>query len=127
MFISKSAAVAAIGAAAILVGGALHARATGSDATYLTFSRAVSLPGVTLPAGTYLFQRASDNTPNIVQVLSRDRKKVYLMAFTDPIARPNNLGSRVVLLSETAAGATPQLRAWFPIGEPTGHQFNYDR
>jgi hypothetical protein len=127
MFISKSAAVAAIGAAAILVGGTLHARASASDTTYLTFSRAVSLPGVTLSAGTYIFERASDNSPNVVRVLSRDRKQVYLMAFTDPIPRPNNLGSRVVLLGETAAGATPQLRAWFPIGETTGHRFNYDR
>lgn len=127
MFISKSAAVAAIGAAAILIGGALHARANVSNATYLTFSRAVALPGVTLPAGTYIFERASDITPDVVHVLSRDRKKVYLLAFTDPIARPDNLGNRVVLLSETATGATPQLRAWFPIGETTGHQFNYDR
>jgi hypothetical protein len=127
MFTSKSAAVAAIGAAAILIGAALHARASASDTTYLTFSRAVSVPGVTLPAGTYIFERASDNTPSIVHVLSRDRKQVYLTAFTDPVTRPANLGSRVVLLGEAAAGTPPPIRAWFPIGETVGRQFNYDR
>jgi hypothetical protein len=127
MFISKSAAVAAIGAAAILVGGALHARASASDTTYLTFSRAVSLPGVTLPAGTYIFERVEDNSPSVVHVLSRDRKQVYWMAFTTPIARPNALGNRVVVLGEAAAGQAPPIRAWFPIGQTIGHQFNYDR
>jgi hypothetical protein len=126
MFTSKS-AVAALGAVAVLIGASLHARANASDTTYLTFSRAVSLPGVTLPAGTYIFERVDQNIPSIVHVLSRDRKTVYLMAFTTPIARPDSLGSRVVLLGEAAAGATPKVRAWFPIGDNVGHQFNYDR
>jgi hypothetical protein len=126
MFTSKT-AVVAIGAVAILVGAALHARANVSDTTYLTFSRAVSLPGVTLPAGTYIFERAEQNAPSVVHVLSRDRKKVYWMAFTTPIARPDSLGNRVVVLGEAAAGEAPPVRAWFPIGETIGHQFNYDR
>jgi hypothetical protein len=60
-------------------------------------------------------------------VLSRDRRTVYLAAYTTSIRRPNNLGDRVVLLSEVARGATPQVRAWFPIGDAIGHEFSFDR
>jgi arginine exporter protein ArgO len=125
MLTFKSAA--AIGAVAVLLGFSLHARANVSDTTYLSFNRAVSLPGVTLPAGTYIFERAVEDKPDIVHVLSRDRKTVYFMAFTTPIARPNALGDRVVLLGESAAGSAVPIRAWFPIGETVGHQFNYER
>ena len=126
MITFKSAA-AAIGTAAVLLGVSVHARANLADTNYLTFSRAVALPGVTLPAGTYIFERAGQNTPDIVRVLSRDRSKVYLMAFTTTIPRPENLRDRVVLLAESARGAAPQVRAWFPIGDAIGHQFNYGR
>jgi len=126
MFNLKSTA-AAIGAAAVLLGVSSHARANVSDTTYLTFNQAVSLPGVRLPAGTYIFERADENTPDIVRVMSRDRRTVYLTAFTTSIRRPQNLSGAVVLLGEVARGATPEVRAWFPTGDVVGHQFNYDR
>ena len=126
MFTFKSAAAVAIGAA-VLLGVSLQARGNLPDTNYLTFSGAVALPGVTLPAGTYIFERADQNTPDIVRVLSRDRRTVYLSAYTTSIRRPRNLGDRIVLLSEVARGATPQVRAWFPIGDAMGHEFKFDR
>src|SRR5713226_10573891 len=46
--------------------------------TYLTFSGPVEIPGVGLPAGTYIFKIANPNSGlDVVQVLSRDRKTVY--------------------------------------------------
>ena len=41
---------------------------------FLSFSAPVSVPGVTLPAGTYLFMRV---TPSHVRVMSPDRKTTY--------------------------------------------------
>ena len=127
MFTFKSAAVGAAAIAAVILGVSFHARADVSDTNYLTFSRAVSLPGVTLQAGVYIFERAGQNVPDIVRVLSRDRTKVYLTAYTTSIPRPQSLGNRVVLLGEAAAGEAPPIRAWFPVGEMMGHQFNYGR
>src|SRR5438445_5285417 len=54
---------------------------TPNRTTLLTFSGQVALPGVVLTAGTYTFERA-DGHPDIVRVLSRDRSRVYFMAFT---------------------------------------------
>jgi len=122
----KSAA-AAVGAAVVVVllSGALHARGAISDVTYLTFSGPVSLPGVTLSKGTYIFEHASQHSPDIIRVLSRDRKVVYLTTFTTPVARPTGLGNRVVLLGEASAGSARPITAWFPLDEEMGHQFVY--
>src|SRR5262245_21597084 len=46
--------------------------------TFITFSNAVELPGVTLQAGTYLFRLAdSQSDRHIVQVWSQDEKQIY--------------------------------------------------
>ena len=46
------------------------------------------MPGVALPAGTYVFEVANpDGGADVVRVLSRDRKQVLLMKFTRPIYR----------------------------------------
>jgi arginine exporter protein ArgO len=125
MITFKAAAAGGVLAAAVLLGVSLHARGNVSDTTYLTFSGAVSLPGVTLGAGTYIFERADQNTPDIVRVTSRDRRQVYFMAFTRTVDRPRGLGNRLVLLGEAAAGTAPPIKAWFPLGDVSGHQFIY--
>ena len=33
----------------------------------------------------------------------------------------------IVLFGEAAPNVAPPIDAWFPIGENTGHQFNYER
>ena len=59
--------------------------------TYFTFSGTVQMPGVALPAGTYIFEIANpDGGSDVVRVLSRDRKKVYLMKFTRSIYRESS-------------------------------------
>lgn len=99
----------------------------GSQTTYLTFSRPFALPGVTLPAGTYIFELANPNaSPDIVQVLSRDRQRAYLMAFTRSIQRPQDMRSdSQVTFGEVPSGMTPPITAWYPIAEAVGHQFVY--
>ena len=105
------------------------ARGDSDHTNYLTFSRAVALPGVELPAGSYIFDVPSTNMSNsIVRVSSRDRKKVYLTAFTLDVARPRgDEGKLLVSLGEASAGVAQPIAAWFPIGESVGHQFIYDR
>ena len=95
--------------------------------TYLTFSRSVRLPGVTLTAGTYVFELADPyNAAGVVRVLSRDRQKSFFMGFTNATERPRGLRlDASVSLGESAAGVAPPITAWWPIGERTGRQFIY--
>ena len=100
-----------------------------SHTNYLTFSRAVALPGVELTAGTYIFETPSNAMSNsIVRVSSRDRRKVFLTAYTVDVQRPRgDNGKLLVQLGEAPAGAAPPIAAWFPIGEEVGHQFLYGK
>ena len=95
--------------------------------TYLTFSRSVRLPGVTLGAGTYVFELADPyNAAGVVRVLSRDRQKSFFMGFTNATERPRGLRlDASVSLGESAAGVAPPITAWWPIGERTGRAFIY--
>jgi hypothetical protein len=63
---------------------------------------------------------------SVVRVSSRDRRKVYLTAFTRQVERPrNDRGKLIVTLGEATPGAVPPVSTWFPIGESVGHQFIY--
>src|SRR5688500_9444393 len=92
----------------------------------LTFSKPVTLPGVTLTAGTYLFEAGPGGTnPNIVRVLSQDRRRLFYLGFTIPIVRPQGAESRVLTFGEAANGAPAPILAWHPIGSNAGHEFMY--
>lgn len=95
--------------------------------TYFTFSRAVQLPGVVLPAGTYIFEVANpDGGSDLVRVLSRDRKRVYLTRFTHSVYRPQwgPLNSTLTL-GETSAGNPPTVKTWYPQSDTRGREFIY--
>ena len=98
-----------------------------SKTTYLTFSRPVALPGVSLGAGTYIFEIANpDTSANVVRVMSRDRSIAYFMGFTRPVERPHGMKrEQSVSLGEAAAGVAPPITAWWPQFESTGRQFVY--
>jgi hypothetical protein len=94
---------------------------------YLTFSSPFALPGVSLPAGTYVFDVLDTDTNNVVRVTSRDGLRTYLTAFTVTVQRPNGLPlAGQIVFNEVPAGTTPPIKAWFPIGQKIGHQFVYD-
>jgi hypothetical protein len=96
---------------------------------YLTFSAPFALPGVSLPAGTYVFDVVVvAGSHDVVRVTSRDGSRIYLTAFTARVQRPKGLPvTRQIVFNEAAAGTTPPVKAWFPIGQAIGHQFIYDR
>lgn len=94
---------------------------------YITFSRAVALPGVELAAGTYLFELAAPETDQtVVRVSSRDRRHIYLQAFTYSVARPANLrNNEIVTFGEVSGAAAPPIAAWYPPDLESGRQFIY--
>ncbi len=96
-------------------------------ATYFTFSRSVQLPGVTLPAGTYVFEISNAGSgSNVVLVRSRDRSTVHAFRLTNVIYRPalRNLDAAITF-GETSAGNPPPVKAWYPQSETTGREFIY--
>ena len=93
--------------------------------TQLTFSKPFSLPGVTLAAGTYIFERAAPQSAiEVVRVSSRDRRFVYYTGFTELVEKPRGVTSPVTF-GEAAAGSAVPVREWYPTGTSTGHRFHY--
>ena len=115
--------VVLLGVLATSTTGAMNARKT----TYFTFSGAVEMPrGVSLAAGTYIFEVANpDGGSNVVRVLSRDRKKTFLMGLTRGVDRPRGKLDATITLGETSVGAPPKVKAWFPENETHGREFIY--
>ena len=95
--------------------------------TYLTFSGAVALPGVTLPAGSYVFEIVDGLWRNdIVRVRAKATSKIYLTAFTRSVQRPRSLQQdQFVTFGEATPGVPRPITAWYPAGERTGHEFIY--
>src|SRR2546427_6149537 len=76
--------------------------------TYLTFNRPVSLPGVALGSGTYIFEIAdSAGSHDVVRVLSRDRKLVYFLGLTHAVRRPAGLRADQVISFAEAPPSRP--------------------
>ena len=95
-------------------------------ANHVTFSDAVMLPGVTLTAGTYVFEAGPGGTnPNIVRVMSLNRQRLYFLGFTSPVVRPAGAEPSVLTFGEAAGGAAAPILAWYPVGSNQGHGFVY--
>jgi hypothetical protein len=94
---------------------------------YVKFTHPVSLPGVALGAGTYVFELPDPiDAWNVVRVTSQDRRRVYLTAFTHVVDRPHGLRPDQVISFAEASPSVPQpIRVWWPTGESTGREFIY--
>jgi hypothetical protein len=126
----KHVRLAAVGALLVVVASAASTDAwvgTAEKTTYLTFNQRFALPGAQLAPGTYIFEVANSTTSaDVVRVSSRDRSKVYLMAFTRIIDRPAGLpADRLVSFGEATRGEAPPIRAWFPEATNQGYEFLY--
>jgi hypothetical protein len=119
------AAVATAVTALATVAGA-YAGVESSRTQYLTFSKPVALPGVTLLSGTYIFELPSPEiSPDVVRVLSRDRKTVLFTAFTRSISRPAGVPlNEFVSLQEVTPDRPMPIAVWWS-DEKTGRQFIY--
>ena len=92
---------------------------------YVTFNRSVSLPGVTLRSGTYIFEAPNpDSDHDLVRILSRDRSKIYLTTFTRSVDRPAGMKDQPVITFGEASGGTLPVLVWWPR-DSNGHQFIY--
>jgi hypothetical protein len=99
-----------------------------NERTFLTFSSAVELPGVTLQPGTYLFRLAdSQSNRHIVQVFSQDEKQIHATILAVPAERLEVTGETVVTFRETGEAAMPAVQYWYYPGDRIGHEFVYPK
>lgn len=97
-----------------------------NEATIMSFSAPVQIPGRVLPAGTYLFELADHGSePNVVQVFSSDRTVLYGTFLTVATERQDQTGDTTVTLAEPESGGTPVLVKWFYPGRDIGNEFLY--
>jgi hypothetical protein len=117
------------GCGALLLGATVASAqlATQND-TVVTFSAPVSLPGVTLPAGSYLFKLAdSQVNRNVVQVFAKDRSKIFATILAIPSERTEPADETVITFKEAPANSAPAVQYWYYPGEKRGQEFVYPK
>jgi LPXTG-motif cell wall-anchored protein len=112
----------------VLAAGTASARFAPIDKrTYFTFSGPVSVPGVTLPAGKYLFRLADSANRNVVQVLSSDGLTPYAMFFAMRVQRMEAAAEPEIRFMETASNMPVAVDTWWYPNERGGYAFVYPK
>ena len=113
---------------AVVLAATLASAQNSQQDTVVTFSAPVSLPGVTLPAGSYLFRLAdSQVNRNIVQVFAKDRSKIFATILAIPAERNEPADDTVITFNESPANTAPAVRYWYYPGEKRGQEFAYPK
>jgi hypothetical protein len=122
MFVSSVTAI-------LLVGAARSVQADECDKlTYVTVSAPVTLPGVTLPVGTYRFTHpACSMSSHLLRVSSQNGSEVdaTLLAIPEDRLRPTD--EPVVIFEEMPARAPEAIKALFYPGETVGDKLIYPK
>ena len=90
------------------------------------FSGPVTLPGITLPAGSYLF-RVPTPDRNIIQVLSADGTKIYGTFFAIAAHRSAIPEKPELRFMETKSTMPHAIRTWWYPADSTGFEFIYPK
>ncbi len=90
------------------------------------------MPGVTLPAGKYVFRLADTSLHNVMQVFDGDEKKIIGQWFFIPKNRTTEEastanGKPVVMFREMPEGMTPAIQYYFYPTDLTGKEFIYPK
>src|SRR5688572_19602661 len=96
--------------------------------TYFTFSAPVTLPGMTLPAGKYIFRLADpDSSRKVINVMSGDGKRSLAMLHTIPNQAMKAPKDAEIRFMETSAKVPPPVKTWWYAGKAIGYEFIYPR
>jgi hypothetical protein len=96
------------------------------QASQLTFSQSVQIPGRVLPAGTYWFVLAdSVGNRNIIQVFNSDRSTLYATVLAITAERSQPTDNTTITFAERESMPTNAIVTWFYPGHSIGHQFVY--
>jgi len=96
--------------------------------TFFTFTQPVTLPGVTLPAGKYLFRILdTDSSRRVVQVLNAEGTRSYALLLSIPAQRLQAPSRPEIGFMETASTMPAAIRTWWYPGTTLGYEFIYPR
>ena len=100
--------------------------------TYLTFSGPVQMPGITLPAGKYVFKLAPTALHNVMQVFDGEEKNIIGQWFFVPVERTTEEQSKadgkpVVMFREMPEGVTPAVHYFYYPTDLRGKEFIYPK
>ena len=98
------------------------------QASQLTFSQSVQIPGRVLPAGTYWFVLADTvGNRNIIQVFNSDRSTLYATVFAVTAERPHPSDNTTITFAKRESMPTNAIVTWFYPGDNSGHEFVYSK
>jgi len=121
--------LAGVVAAAAMLPLTAQAQGPANQDTYFTFSAPVELPGVTLPAGRYLFKLVdSPSNRHVVRVTSDDRKQLFATLMAIPsyiVGQPSDQPE--IRFMEGPENAPHAVKLWIYPGRTVGHEFLYPR
>jgi len=98
-----------------------------NQATKVTFSQPVQVPGKTLPAGTYYMQLLPNlGSKGIVQIFDEQHEFIATF-FTVTRERQEPTGRSTFVLADKGEGHAEAIVAWFYPGRTDGHEFLYPK
>src|SRR5437762_4604058 len=114
--------MAAACAALALTAAAATAQSVPPDrTTFVTFSGPVSIPGMTLAAGTYTFRLLDSQTDrHVVQIFDKDGMKLYTTLLAVAATRPQASGDPVITFKEMPTDRPPAVHYWYYAGDTAG-------
>jgi hypothetical protein len=98
-----------------------------NQATVVTFSQPVQIPGQVLPAGTYQFVVIDGFDRQIVRIFNADRSKVIATMHAVTRQRQQATGSTAITLAERGMDQPEAIVAWFYPGRSEGHELIYSK
>ncbi|MFZ0882821.1 MAG: hypothetical protein WAN14_05445, partial [Candidatus Acidiferrales bacterium] len=99
-----------------------------NQATQVTFSQPVQLPGRVLSAGTYWFIVPGDTTQHfIVRIFNSDRTTLIATLLTINAERALPTDHTAFTLAERGSEQPQAVVTWFYPGRTTGHEFLYPK
>jgi hypothetical protein len=104
------------------------ARASETDqATKVTFSQTVQIPGRLLPAGTYWFVVDPAFDSKIVRIFSQDRLTLCATLETIPSEHPRPSEETEITFANLQSMQPEAIVTWFYPGRTIGHEFVYSK
>jgi LPXTG-motif cell wall-anchored protein len=100
----------------------------GNKKTIITFSEPVQVPGMVLPAGTYVFKLYDSlSDKNIVQIWTADGTKLITTILAIPNEKISPAGKTILNYEERPVDQPQALKAWFYPGDNRGQEFVYPK
>jgi hypothetical protein len=94
--------------------------------TVITTSQPLEVPGVVLPAGTYVMKLMdSPSNRHIVQIMNERQNRLFALTLTIPAERLRPTDKTVLTMYEGSQGAPQALRTWYYPGDTIGQEFLY--